>query len=411
MDLGTRRSNHSRRSAKAKLWAVAVLAALAALMLLASAAPVSARTGDALVIGTGNFACVNFCVANDYKGYKLTGLDAGMEFPYSVFVVRQTYDGGISGHPAGFAITGESKGGTGVFGLAHGAGAGVYASNDSTGAALFAQAKLGDAVSGSTPAKDRSGVFGVATGDGWGVTGRTGSATHAGVWGDNTGANNGIYGSSHGAAASGVYGENLSGGYGVAGRANGDNPAILAENTGSGDGLEASTEAADKAGLYAHHDGSDPGNGVTAASTNGAGVHGEGSTNGVEGMTGYLYGSGVYGENTNAYGGFGVAGRSAAQNGVGVLADNTAGGVALEVNGRASFSRSSVVSFSGASFVITGIPLTGSSSVLATLQTYSGKAPTLAILSAVPNPSADSITIRMSQAAPAGTKVAYFVVN
>jgi hypothetical protein len=56
----------------------------------------------------------------------------------------------------------------------------------------------------------------------------------------------------------------------------------------------------------------------------------------------------------------------------------------------------------------TGVPLTGASAVLATLQTNTSG---LYIQGAVPNPAASTITIYFSKTAPIGTRVAWFVVN
>jgi hypothetical protein len=55
-----------------------------------------------------------------------------------------------------------------------------------------------------------------------------------------------------------------------------------------------------------------------------------------------------------------------------------------------------------------GVPLTSASYVLASLQS---KTAGLFIQGAVPNPGASSITIYFSKTAPAGTRVAWFVVN
>jgi len=96
-------------------------------------------------------------------------------------------------------------------------------------------------------------------------------------------------------------------------------------------------------------------------------VHGEGATNGVSGRTSNSTASGVYGQNDGT--GFGVAGR--AVNGTGVLADS-ANGTALEVRGKAKFSRSGLVTiaFPAKSATVTGVPVTSKTLVLATIQKF-----------------------------------------
>jgi predicted ATPase len=100
--------------------------------------------------------------------------------------------------------------------------------------------------------------------------------------------------------------------------------------------------------------------------------------------------------------------------GVGVLAEDSAGtGVALQVAGRAVFSRAGHGLISGTSTSGTVYPpggLTGSSTVLAILQTA---LPGVWVTSAVPNVSNGTATINLSQAPGAGKTVlfAWFVVN
>jgi hypothetical protein len=427
----------------------AAAVAVAALAAVPAALANQGYDDDPLYIGATNTSiCTHpnpssFCLANPSNN--TTELDTLMSFPYSGFLVT---NGIGQDTPAdGFAITGDSQEGTGLYGLAHADKPAISAENTSSGAALFAQGHFGDAVVAKTPAANRSGVYGENTGgNGWGVVGRTNADQKVGVWGDNTGGGNGVFGSSHGSAASGVYGENFFGGWGVAGRANGGRPGVLGENVGSGDGIEGIASAANQSGVYAHHDSasigtglwgqSAHGTGVFGKSLDGNGIHGEGTRNGVEGLSANSLASGVYGENSDGYG---VAGRATGPNGIGVLA-TAIGGFALKADGRslftgpatlnqsitvggqttlkngvavtgkASFSRSGVITLSSAAALTTktGIALTSSSYVLATLQTDTAG---LTIRSAVPNPGASTITIHFNQAAPAGTKVAWFVVN
>src|SRR5205814_3991880 len=105
----------------------------------------------------------------------------------------------------------------------------------------------------------------------------------------------------------------------------------------------------------------------------------------------------------------GVQGSSDSASGSGVKAQNTAGGTALTVTGKASFSRSGVITIpaGAASFMQSGVPLTSSSFILATSQTSARY-----VKSAVPNPAANSFTINLNRAAPTGgVKVAYFIGN
>ncbi len=96
--------------------------------------------------------------------------------------------------------------------------------------------------------------------------------------------------------------------------------------------------------------------------------------------------------------------------GVGVLAENTAGGTALKATGRVVFSRSGVLTVAAGSSKVTrsGVALTAASLVLATLQQ---DVPGVWVRSAVPNVTARSFTVHLSKAVSARTKVAWFVVN
>jgi hypothetical protein len=159
-----------------------------------------------------------------------------------------------------------------------------------------------------------------------------------------------------------------------------------------------------------------------------------GSGMGVRGYSEYGLGESGYTNSTLAsasgvsgrgYGATGVSGSS--ESGVGVEA-SSGSGTALQVNGRskftgqpifqngvavtgrANFSRSGVLTAPGgtSSMVKTGVSLTPSSYVLATMQTNT---PGVSVHAAVPNTAASSITIYFDTTAPAGTKVAWFVVN
>jgi hypothetical protein len=171
-------------------------------------------------------------------------------------------------------------------------------------------------------------------------------------------------------------------------------------------------------GVYGRSEGS----GSQSAGVFGRGA-GSGETTGVSGLADSAQGTGVSGEGA----GYGVQGTTPNPNGVGILADNTGGGTALKVagkstftgaatlqngvtiSGKSTFSRSGLIDAGGSSQLVkTGVGLTSSSYVLATLQTNS---PGAYVRAAVPNPATSTITIYLNTSAPAGAKVAWFVVN
>ncbi len=126
---------------------------------------------------------------------------------------------------------------------------------------------------------------------------------------------------------------------------------------------------------------------------------------GVWGRTGGV-GSAVYGQATA--GGVGVNGYSASGSGVRA---STASGKALEVIGKATFSRSGIVTVSAgtSSKTVTLAGVTTASMVMATIQQKLGTS-SIAVKWAVP--AAGSFTIYLTGNAPAGgAKVAYFVLN
>ena len=156
------------------------------------------------------------------------------------------------------------------------------------------------------------------------------------------------------------------------------------------------------------------------------GVDGVGET-GVDGASDAQGGTGVLGESLNTSSGIGVQGDSegtgsgvyglAKTNGVGVFGDTTNGtgviarstnGTALDVRGKATFSRSGTVTVAAAttSKKVTLAGVTSASMILATAQQDSA----VSVRSAVP--ASDSFTIHLTgKAPPGGLKVAYFVLN
>jgi hypothetical protein len=160
---------------------------------------------------------------------------------------------------------------------------------------------------------------------------------------------------------------------------------------GSSNGVEGEIGAGGTAGVYGHASGP-AGYGVAGAGP--TGVYGSGgiSGTGVEGGTGS--GSGVYGH---------------AQGGIGVRASaSTTSGTALQVVGKAKFSRSGIVTIAAgtASMTVNLAGVTTSSMVVATAQQNVN----VFVKAAVP--AGGSFKIFLNGNAPAGgLKVAYFVLN
>jgi len=142
---------------------------------------------------------------------------------------------------------------------------------------------------------------------------------------------------------------------------------------------------------------------------NGIGVYGShgGAGWGVYGIS--ASGIGVFGQAEPARAP-GVSGASIHSHGVGVLAQNSAGGKALQVAGVAAFSRSGVATvLAGRSQVTHHLALTSSSFVLATIQGNVTDLYVRGVTTAAG--SHGSFTIHLSKAVKAKTKVAWLVVN
>jgi hypothetical protein len=117
--------------------------------------------------------------------------------------------------------------------------------------------------------------------------------------------------------------------------------------------------------------------------------------------------------------GNGVRGVASAAGGVGVLAENTAGGLALHASGSAqfdakvSFARSGMVVIPSGVKTATVTPpggVSASTLVLALMQNTAGG---VMVKAAVPNPGAGSFQIVLNKAplSPATATVAWFIVN
>lgn len=223
---------------------------------------------------------------------------------------------------------------------------------------------------------DPSTLIGVAGNGGNGGTGVGVQGTGIiGVRGQGNGAGNGVVGNGGPNNGFGVVGAGNGGGAGVAGQG-GANNGVGVGGTGGGSGSGVAGEG---------------------GASNGIGVFGLGR--GV--------GDGVQGESSL---GNGVHGISLAAGGVGVLAENSAGGTALKATGPTTFSRSGVLIVAAGSSTVTktGVPLTAASLVLATLQQNVAG---VWVRAAVPNVSGSSFTVYLSKAVSTRTKVGWFVVN
>lgn len=228
---------------------------------------------------------------------------------------------------------------------------------------------------------------------GSGVQGFTHDDSVGAVWGSNTGAGPGVFGSSNG--GDGILGthDKFSYGVGVHG-VSGNGPGVVGDSKSS-HGVIGFSSAPGYFALFGLHQSTNSGYGVWGEAIVGTGVHGAGTVNGVEGTSQKV----------------GVKGTSTTAAGTGVIAENTAvGGTALSVKGKASFSRSGVLTLGSSAVSVqkTAVSLTSSSYVLATIQTNT---PGVFVRAAVSDVAGSKITIFFNTPAPVGTKVAWFVVN
>ena len=310
---------------------------------------------------------------------------------------------------------------TGVFGLAEqDANARGVFGRTTVGQGVRGQATSGDAVwgeatagrgvvarSSSNTAVDAQstsgiGVLGIAVGDEL----LPAEGQRAGVYGS-AGASPGVHGRA--GTGPGVLGESAS----DAGVRGVGNVVGLDGETTDGIGVRGTSDTGP--GVYASNDSASVGS-VVADGGPGTGVHGHGGggtvptsppTTGVYGSAAGVA-TGVFGDGTT-----GVGVRGEATTGVGVKAVATTG-KALEVAGRAVFSRSGRVSVpANAKYVDVSVPggLPTGSSVLATLQYKRGQ---VHVLAARPNyPSAGKCRIYLSDVASttASTPLAWFVLG
>jgi hypothetical protein len=280
----------------------------------------------------------------------------------------------------------HGKGSVGVFG--HGVNIGVYGE---------ATSFFGAGVSGAGLGGNATGVAGFGSGNGTGVTGE-GAGTGSGVFGQ--GGANGNDRNDSGAGVTGVGGGS---GPGVSGQGGPDNgTGVHGTAFGSGTGVVGTGGANGGAGLVGQ-------GGPNSVPNNGVGVVGAGGVGNGIGVWGMAQGTGA-GVLGTGFHGPAVHGRAEFADAIGVLAENTAGGVAFKATGPARFSRSGVLTVQAGTSKVTktGVALTAASLVLATLQQNRAG---VFVQAAVPNVSGSSFTIHLNKTVSARTKVAWFVVN
>jgi hypothetical protein len=243
------------------------------------------------------------------------------------------------------------------------------------------------------------GIYGLADG-GTGILGTSFAGTGVGVHGSNTTTTgtgvqgDGFYGPTSssvgvlGTGIYGVYGSSGTGGIGMLGSASLTGPAsvygftgVIGQADAGGTGVVGFIGAAE------------------AAPPPDVGVYGRADSNGTSSR-------GVKGQST---GGVGVMGQTVS--GVAVYAycpTNT--GVGLRVTGKAAFDRSGKVTVTAghSSVAKTGLAMTSSSFIIATLQTNVAG---LYIQAVVPNPAGSSFTIYLNKAPTKNVVVAWIAVN
>ena len=225
---------------------------------------------------------------------------------------------------------------------------------------------------------------------------------------------NGTEGISSGASAAGVSGDNQDGGYGaVGGTTSATNAGVWGNNYGSGAGARPPAAAAT---------GYRPGRKRRSrrrhrrhrrffTSTGPDGVFGQGAATGVHGFCQGANGAGVLGV---ASSGAGVKGTTSFAATAGVAAENTGGGSALKVTGKAAFNRSGIATIAGTtgtpknSVVVTvpGAALSAASMVLATIQ---GNPAGVYLQGVVKGTT--SFTIFLNKAVTTNVKVGWFIIN
>jgi hypothetical protein len=250
-------------------------------------------------------------------------------------------------------------------------------------------------------------LFAGGNGDGLYVVGRGGGRTGVRSF---SYAGDGVHGVALGPSpAAGVRGTSASAASASAGVVGENSRAVGVSGSGGLAGVLGEASAPDAPGVQGiHQAGGNDGVGVYGFAR--TGVWGDGAI-GVIGQSQREFGIGVEGD-ASADGGIGVFGAATGnRGGVGVYATApSSSSAALQVNGRAVFSSSGrlVVPAGATSASQAGVVLGPASLVLALLQE---NLPGIAVRAAVPDPTAGSVTVHLTQAPPADTVVGWMVVN
>jgi hypothetical protein len=263
--------------------------------------------------------------------------------------------------------------------------------NDETNTTIIQNKGIGDGVQAIGAAGAFAGGAGLTSfggnPDGLGVWGIGGDPNGIGVVGQSHGIGPGVRGSAPGTGVGGF------GDIGVEGIATGDSPNRL--------------------GVRGRADTVSGGTGVIGLALDGSGVVGKSqSGSGVYGVAGNYSGASasgaVVGDSTTKAG---VVGFTSAASRAAAEFTHVAGKTALKVTGLSVFSRSGKVAIKDTTkaATVTGVPLTASSLILATVQNSVG----VWVASAVPNVPGSSFTINLNAAPGTGhtAQVAWFVVN
>ncbi len=235
-----------------------------------------------------------------------------------------------------------------------------------------------------------------------------GTAVYA-VAGSPSGSNRGVYGASNSAAGIGV--EGLAGAFGVKGTSSSGLGVGVQGLSDSGAGVSGISGSS--AGVYGA---STSGYGMLGGSDTGVGVQGTSSSNAaVRGDS--TSGAGVYGNSGSdagvvGYGGSSVGVRGESSTGVGVLA--TSGGTALQVSGKAQFSRCGKASVpKNKTYVDITVAggLTAHSVISATLQAYHAGVGIAAVRANYPIAGKARIYLTKVASTTAATSVGWFVAE
>jgi hypothetical protein len=323
----------------------------------------------------------------------LQGIDNGYPTHRTAVFTPNNTEVGILADP-----NSSGKGSLGVYGIGQDTGVLGEGSGSGTGVQGFGG----------------NGVFGQAAsgGGGTGVQGLGGGVDGIGVAGTGGGNGPGVHATANG-SGTGVIGlGGPSSGVGVSGFGGGFGTGVTGKGgAGSGTGVTGTGGSGNGAGVRGNATGSGTGMVGQGGPSSGVGVSGQGGGSAGHGVTGSGggTGAGMWGTGGGS-GGPGVRGTAASASGAGVLAENTAGGTALQVSGPAVFAGSGILTVAAGSSKATktGVTLTSASLVLVTLQQH---ATGVYVLAAVPNTAGSSFTVYLSQAVSAATKVAWFVVN